>query len=343
MNLYALIDYKGIFGSKHCADPYRSGMDKELLTKIFYANRINIQFVNFHEIDFDKNVYKGQYFLYTSSEDHGGHYKDYIEDILLGLELSGAQLIPSFKYFRAHNNKVFMEILRDLSKLGFIKNIHSSHFGTVEDLKYIVRDLPKNIVIKSAAGAVSRGVLLSKNHKDHVKTATRLSRVFQLKFELIDQIRFILHKGYKKESLYRKKIVIQNYVEGLSEDWKVLVFGEKYYVLNRKVRKNDFRASGSGKLSFSYDLPNGLLDYAHLIYANFEVPNIGLDIAFDGKEYYLFEFQAVCFGTYTLDNSPFYYIRNSEEWKKIEGASILENEYVNSIVYFLNENKKLQV
>lgn len=46
--------------------------------------------------------------LNTSSEDNGYHYKDYIEDIILGLYLQGAILLPEYKYLRANNNKVYM-------------------------------------------------------------------------------------------------------------------------------------------------------------------------------------------------------------------------------------------
>ena len=33
--IYILTDYKNIFGSKHNATPYRSGMNKKLLKKYF--------------------------------------------------------------------------------------------------------------------------------------------------------------------------------------------------------------------------------------------------------------------------------------------------------------------
>lgn len=33
--IIALCDYKGIFGSKYFAKPYRSGMDKDILAKEF--------------------------------------------------------------------------------------------------------------------------------------------------------------------------------------------------------------------------------------------------------------------------------------------------------------------
>jgi len=50
--------------------------------------------------------------------------------------------------------------------------------------------------------------------------------------------------------LHRSKFIVQEFIPDLSNDWKVLVFWDKYYVLRRKNRPNDFRASGSGLFSF---------------------------------------------------------------------------------------------
>ena len=108
--IYLLTDYKGHFGSKHDAIPYRSGTDKNLLQKYFSEYGFKTVFLGFSEVDFRKMDFKNKYVLYTSSEDVGCHYKSYIEDIVYGLHLQGAQLIPGYKWLQAHNNKVFMEI-----------------------------------------------------------------------------------------------------------------------------------------------------------------------------------------------------------------------------------------
>ena len=92
--IIALVDYKGHFGSKHNAVPYRSGMDKNLLEKYFAQFGFEIIFKNFSDVDFKNENYKGQYILYTSSEDKGYNYKNYIEDIIWGLKEQEAILIP---------------------------------------------------------------------------------------------------------------------------------------------------------------------------------------------------------------------------------------------------------
>lgn len=153
--LYLLTDYKNYFDSKYPSNPYRSGMDKIMLSKYFSELGYKVNYLNFSDINFGNETYKDKIFLYSSSEDINGYYKDYIEDLLLGLCLSGAILIPDFKYFRAHNNKVFMEILRDLSNLNDIKNIKSKYLGTLEDAISVIANKDDHFTIKTYSGATS--------------------------------------------------------------------------------------------------------------------------------------------------------------------------------------------
>jgi len=335
--IFILIDYKGIFGSKYIAVPYRSGMNKELLVKYFRKCNFDVRFLEFSAINLRSMNFKDKYVIYTSSEDIGGHYKDYIEDVLLGLELQGAKLIPEFKYFRAHNNKVFMEILRDLSTLDEIKSIQSKHFGTIVALKKMINE---KSVLKSARGAVSMGVYLSQSKKDLIRKAKKISRSTHIKDYLWDLGRSIKRRGYIRESIYKQKFIVQNYIPNLLNDWKILIFGKKYYILYRKTRKNDFRASGSGLLEYREKIPEGILDYAVRIYNCFNLPHLSIDVAYNEKNFYLIEFQAIYFGSHTLDTSPFYFTKDNNKWNIHHKTSILEEEYVNSIIYYLNKSKE---
>ncbi len=335
--IYILTDYKNIFSSKHNATPYRSGMDKKLLEKYFKENGYEIIFLKFADINFRKMNFEDQYIIYTSSEDIGGHYKSYIEDIIYGLYLQNAKLIPEYKYLKAHNNKVFMEILRDLTINDDLNFIHSHYFGTIEELKNNLYNITFPAVIKSATGAMSRGVYLSKNKKELIKKAKKISRSTYLFDELWDIGRAIKHKGYIKESKYRNKFIVQNFIPGLENDWKILIYGDKYYILYRGVRDNDFRASGSGKFIFKEDIPNGILDFAKLIFDILNVPNLSIDVAFDGNNFYLLEFQAIHYGTTTIVKSPFYFNKINNNWEIIKENSVLEKIYVESIVNFINK------
>ena len=112
--LYVLLDYKGRFGTKWSALPYRSGFDKDRLSRAFSSHGFEVRYLGFSDVDFRTQNWNERLVLYASSEDRDLHYKGFIEDILLGLSMQGATLIPRFSFFRAHHNKVFMEILRDV-------------------------------------------------------------------------------------------------------------------------------------------------------------------------------------------------------------------------------------
>ena len=83
--LFLLTDYKGRFGSKHDDFPYRSGMDLQLLKSAFMDAGYEIEYVPFSKVNPADECWKGNAVLYTSSEDPGLIYKQYIEDIVLSL------------------------------------------------------------------------------------------------------------------------------------------------------------------------------------------------------------------------------------------------------------------
>jgi len=338
--IYLLTDYKGFFGSKHSAVPYRSGMDRELLRKYFEDKGYTAKFLPFCDVDPANTSFKGQYVLYTSSEDKDYHYKTYIEDICYALQLQGAIVIPEYKYLRANNNKVFMELLRDLCDLQIIKNLKARHFGTIEELKERAKAIEGKQVVKAAEGAMSKYVFLADDQDELLSRAKKISRTRSLFSEIWDFGRSLKRRGYIRESKHRKKFLVQPFVPNLPADWKILIYGKKYYLLHRQTRKNDFRASGSGRFSYSENLPDGMLDFAEKVFDSLNVPNLSLDVVFDGKEFYLMEFQAVYFGTTTIDKAPIYFIKENARWICCTEKSVLEQEYVNSIDLFLKEETK---
>jgi glutathione synthase/RimK-type ligase-like ATP-grasp enzyme len=337
--IYILTDYNGIFESKNKAQPQCSGMDKKLLKEYFFNNGFESIFINFSNVDFRKMNFKNQYVLYTSSEDVGYHYKDYIEDIVLGLHLQGAILIPEYKYLRANNNKVFMEILRDQMNFESVKNIKSYHFGTIEEFKNRIDLLDSKMVIKPAAGAMGSGIMLSENKKDLINKCKKISRTKYLYQEMWEIGRSFKYRGYLKKSKYRNKFIVQNFIPELNNDWKIVIYDKKYYILYRGIRNNDFRASGSGKLIFKENIPDGILDFAQEIFNYFNVPNLSIDVAFNGNHFYLLEFQAVYFGKKTIEKSSFFFQKNDNKWEIIKENSGLEKEYVGSIMQYIQKKE----
>jgi glutathione synthase/RimK-type ligase-like ATP-grasp enzyme len=281
VRMVAICDYQNRFGSKYFDKPYRSGMDKQLLMNYFQEKGIMLDYLKLSDpLLLEKTA--GAFVIYTSQEDPGYRYKSFIEDVVYALELNGSTLIPMYKFLRANNNKVFMEYLRRTLPVKYQND--SKWFGCAEEAIYTADHLSFPCVVKSSEGAGSHGVRLAHNKSEYVQTVRRLSRSsFYLK-ELRDIGRSFRHHGYKRESLHRDKFIVQSYIPGLVNDWKVLVYWDKFFVLRRKNRPGDFRASGSGLFSFDTEVDIRLLEAAKEVREVFNVPMISLDLAISEGE-----------------------------------------------------------
>ena len=336
-DILLLLDYRDQF---YFSTRYRgASVDVDKLKKYFHNRGFNLIVKHFYEIDLRAEDYKNKWILYQSSEDPGLFYKDYIEDILLGLKIQGARLIPDFEYFRAHHNKVFMEMLRDALGIREIQNIHSKSFGTYEEYVQSGYSVDNDaFVIKPGSGTRSRGVGLLKTHQDKKIVPYKISRSFTF-----DNLKLFLSKiktgkSFTPMSNNRKKFIIQNFVSALDGDFRILAYGEKYYVVFRKNRKNNFTASGSGNLDFDAELPFGLLDYAKVVYKKLNTPYVSLDIGYKDGEFFLFEFQCLCLGQYTLEKSKSHYKQSlNSEWEKVQETPDLEREIAVTVSSYIKE------
>ena len=337
--IFLLTDYRNQFYSS--TRQSGAGVNLERLRSNFAKLNFELIIISFSKINFRTQNYKNEWVLYQSSEDPNLLYRSYIEDIIFGLFMQGAKLIPSIYQFKAHHNKHFMEILRDVSTMAEIKNIQSERYGTYEDyLKDIEKFKSDQYVIKSSDKSKSEGVFLVTNLNEKLLFPKIISRTFSLK-----NLQYFIEKLKTRNnplyiSNHRKKFIIQTYISNLNGDYRVVVYGNKFYVLYRKNRNNDFRASGSMKFNFNIKLPSNLLNFAKKVFENFDTPYIALDIGVKNDKFFLFEFQFLSFGQYTLEKSKFYYKFENVNWNKIFEKPDLEKEIATSVVMFINNGNK---
>jgi glutathione synthase/RimK-type ligase-like ATP-grasp enzyme len=323
-----LVDYRNtLYSSISNADTLCS-MNLEKLRAYFEALKITVVIINFYEVDL-ADEWGGRVVIYQSSEDPNLRYKSYIEDMILGLSLKGAYIIPEFKFLRAHHNKVFMEMLRDIIDIG--TNLKSRSFGTIEDVKNFSLSYPA--VVKTGYGAGSSGVKLLRDPETAYSTISKMMRsdIFTLS-ALKECGKRLIRKGYVPYSFHRNKIVIQDFISGLDHDYKVLIYGDRAFVVRREVRQNDFRASGSGKISWPKKLPDGLLEYAWSVFKKCDVSHVSLDIAFANNRYYLIEMQFVMFGSASLERANHYWQKVTDGWHVINKRVELELAFAEGVV-----------
>ena len=329
-------------------NPKNSSAHTERIVEILKQAGHHVIVCKFEDIKHVED-YKEWFVLYSSSEDPGLFYKDYIEDIILRLHLAGAILLPRFELFRCHHNKCFMEGYRLSLEDDRFKTIKSYIYGSYGGyLTSSQRPEEYPVVLKPSVGAGSSGVVIANDSKDLEKKIKKLARR-QLYIELpgLQGLKF----PEKLKNMYRGirgiprvnyppkafNFVVQNLIPNLSGDYKVLVFGEKYYLLKRENRDGDFRASGSGKYSFPSDVADvrAVLDYAKLAYETFNTHICSLDIGYDGVSCHLIEFQFLHFGPITLQKSAFHFIFKQNEWVKVDEIPNLEREYSHAVLNYL--------
>lgn len=325
-----------------------ASMDTAKLVSLFTEYGLSVQLMKFHELRIARDL-AGTFVLYQSSEKRGPFYKNYIEDIVYALELMGAIPVPRFACLKAHHNKVFMELLRGVYGGPAFLSLDSRGFGCAEEAE---AGMPGHfpVVIKASAGAGSEGVYLARDEDEYRRYTREVGRVALgpdwirvarsgIKAGLRQVLARVLPRYRIRDPEVSASMVVQQFVAGLEGDYKVLYFGGRYYLLYRRNRENDFRASGGGRLS---EVPEaarmGLLAFARTCVTAIDSPVIGLDVGFDGENYHLFEFQMVHLGPYTLQAARCWYEYADGAWVRHDGVSDLEKEFARSIVEHINSH-----
>lgn len=270
--------------------------------------------------------------VYSSSQTPG--YREFIEDVLLALEYGGNILVPSFRMFRAHENKGFQELMKRDIGLSSI----SARYGCGMPPQTALDKLEFPAVLKWVDGSRGTGVKLVDSSAELARQVQRFERL-PLSTRLYAATKKRLFPARYIEEWYeyirpRKRFVLQEFVPGLTHDFKVLAFGDTLFVLRRGVRKGDFRASGSGLREF-IEPDQSLLDYAWAVHQAFNEPFLSMDICSSARGYDLIEFQGIHFGPFTLLDAPFAYRRMQEAWEKVQGPFSLEQYYANAILSHL--------
>ena len=331
-----ITDYLGRFGSKQKSKTYRSGFDIQKCIDYFHKHNCNVKIFNFtnsHELLEEKESF---FILYTSSEDKGGHYKSFIEDSIQLLSLSHHICIPHYVFLRAHNNKVFMEMLRTQYEFSDRKLFRSKFAATKKEISTLNIEFPS--VIKGPDGSLSKTVIKANDIDEVYRFFSTIAPKLELKHKLREYLRRIRHRNnYEPEELKRGKLIIQNFIPDIQFDWKVLVYNDMIFALKRQNRKNDFRASGSGIYEYSEKVPVNILTLAWDTRKKLDVPHLSLDIAESKDELIIFEFQAIYFGTKTIENSPFHFVKDQDQWLLSRTQVELEEVYVKSTVNFIKK------
>ncbi len=92
----------------------------------------------------------------------------------------------------------------------------------------------------------------------------------------------LMQKGRKFHAIEKGYVYIQEFIPGNTCDYRMKVVGDRAWGFRRFVRKNDFRASGSGELDFDYrKIPSSMVTMAFDVKRKLEMQSVALDIVLD--------------------------------------------------------------
>jgi glutathione synthase/RimK-type ligase-like ATP-grasp enzyme len=332
---------------------YFTSMDINKIKAYFASREFIVDVYKFSEFDLSGD-YKGVYILYQTSEAPGTFYKRYIEDLVYFLEKQGAVMLPCHKWLKAHHDKIFMELMRSNFSDSSLKTIKSWCYGSWVDAQNYNSGFP--VVIKQASSSGGEGVSLASDKNEYDRKVKKAGKavcadsVLNLFTDYFKKtVKKIIILFYPERANYLKyditplstSLIVQSFVPGLSGDYKILFFGGKYFMMYRKNREKDFRASGSGKF---FPVPEkdqeGLLNFAWRVTQEIDYPIIGMDIGFDGNVYHLLEFQMIHIGTSALHRSKYWHEFHDGKWLKFDGTSDLEEEFSRSVHSYIFSKKK---
>lgn len=333
-------DYRGGFQSK-MANLYQfCSLDIPALVGVFRDLGCEAAVVPVNRVPLEHG---GRPVLFTSSEDGDGLYKAFIESIAMGLEAAGGIALPRAELIKAHHNKVLMEILKSTLSLGD-PVFRTQYFGTLEDLATFVDDGVWPKVLKPSYGSGSSGVSLVRSREDLHRQARRIARSFTPRATASELKARAVRKDYVRRSLHRRGFIVQDFLDGIAGEYKVLAYGTKYYILQRILRPGEFRGSAMA-LRLDFDPPfdeklTSVLDFAHRCYGRIDTPCLSLDVVVHAGRPQLLEFQCLTFGPVAAENSERYYVREDRDWRAVEQPCHLERTFAEAVLEYLDLNPR---
>jgi glutathione synthase/RimK-type ligase-like ATP-grasp enzyme len=179
-------------------------------------------------------------------------YTIYYDRLLFLKKFLKINIYPNIDDLWFYESKIRQNWLFNFKDIPHIPTFVSSN--KTESLDYLETvDYP--IVFKESTASRSLGVYLIKNKNQGIKLTKK-----------------IFSRGLNSSLVYNKikdYVYFQKYIESTGFDLRIIIVGEKFFGYYRYSEKNDFRASGSGKVS-KKDLPFEVLKLASEIYNKLE-------------------------------------------------------------------------
>lgn len=271
---------------------------------------------------------------------HHAQFKDVLtaKRILFALEHVGIKVFPDFKTGWHFDDKVAQKYL--LEAIGAPLVPSYVFYDKQEALSWAKNtSFPKVFKLKGGAGAANVKLIRTEHEAKKL-----IHRAFGRGFPQFDKVAafkerirrfkegqegfigvlkgfarlFISIEFSKKQPPEKGYAYFQDFVPNNDSDIRVVVIGDKAFAIKRFVRENDFRASGSGSISYdASDIDIRCVNLAFKINKSLETQSIGFDFVFNvNGEPELVEF---CYGfaVKPYDSCPGYWDQDLN-WHQVE-------------------------
>jgi glutathione synthase/RimK-type ligase-like ATP-grasp enzyme len=265
------------------------------------SNNIAYKLVNAYDSDIIDQLQDCTAFMFHF---HHTIPSDYVfaQQLLFSLEQTGLKVFPDFNTAWHFDDKLGQKYL--LERVGARMPKTDVFYDKKCALEFLHKtSLPK--VFKLRGGAGSNNVSLIKTLDQGIKLINKAfgsgfenyNRLSDLKevlskwkdkststFELLKSVRrFFVGTNFSKTAGYeRSYFMVQEFIANNDHDIRVVTIGNKAFAIKRMVRKNDFRASGSGSIVYDKDqIPMSCVSYAFEISKKLSLQCCAYDFVFD--------------------------------------------------------------
>ncbi|MFW5803594.1 MAG: ATP-grasp domain-containing protein [bacterium] len=282
--------------------------------------------------------------------------QNFARQLILSIEKMGIHVLPSYNTCWHFDDKVGQKYLLEAIDAPLVNSY--AFYNRKDALKWVqTTSFPKVFKLRGGAGASNVQLLKTRNETKKIihkafgkgfKLTDRFSnlkqRIWVLKRDrnihaVIHFIKGIIRLIVQKPNLdllptQKGYVYFQDFIPGNEYDDRIVVVGNRAFALRRYVRKNDFRASGSGVFEYNKRLFNEeVVKIAFQISETINAQSLAFDFIYDrhNNPHIVEASYAYSMGP-AYDNCPGYWDRNLN-WheKPVNPQFFIIEDFINSI------------
>lgn len=216
------------------------------------------------------------------------HFDDKVAQKYL-FEAIGAPVIKSHVFYNKKDVELFSENI-EYPIVGKLKR------GAGSTNVFLLKD--KIELLKYSNKMFSEGISSSAKSFENLNQKIRIAKKFKDPVTLFKKIIGHIKKNKKEQAINSKEkayVYLQDFMPNNTFDTRIVLVGDVAYGVRRFNRKNDFRASGSGKFDFNPEqIDKKIIELAFKINKRLKMQSVAFDFIYDSNKNP--KIVEVCFG-----------------------------------------------